>query len=273
MSLHIKSIGKLFNSHILNSSVDKITENTKNNINQYSNIKHAENRNQLLNQNIKVNYISNTHSTCVTNLNLTTMHIDKIQSEITEEVYNRNVINTLRLTKLELERERKESNNNQVFEEPVLSELDIYHIELITDLYLKVETHNPCFKNNLIIIIIIYQKINNTNLINKQLITAITIENNIPKKSICEITIINHSGELKKYTKKVYLHNGGLTYTDDWLKLQQTKILNIDNTFYKLQVHYQNRVLNGIALNNSTSGSFSLDNSTIYIPNFSKIWR
>jgi hypothetical protein len=276
MSIHIKGVGSIVNTHILNSSVEKNTQNTTNNSAknqlQFNNTKRNESSSQIHNHNNKVNNVNFSNSNCVANLNITKMHIDKMHTEITKKLYNRNIINKRTFKKIEQtnDEEKRKHYQSDEFEEPVLSELDIYHIGLIKDLYHNIESNQPCFEHY--IIIIIFQTIENTNLINKQLITAIPLENNIPKKTISEITIIDRSGQLKTYNNTVSLHNGGLEYTDDWLKIQQTQKLNLHNSFFKFIIEYQNQTLNGIAFNNQTNRNFTLSNCTLYIPNFSQIW-
>ncbi|MEJ2622326.1 MAG: hypothetical protein P8163_19375 [Candidatus Thiodiazotropha sp.] len=278
MSIHIKGGGPILNTHILNHSVEKNSETT--NIHTiksqliFGNNKRSENSaQQLHNKNIKVNNIDYSKSQCATNLNITKMHIDKMHSEILNKLYNRNVIKNHSLFKIDPDNGKyQEQSHHEIeeFDEPALSELDVYHIGLIKDLYLNVEKNNPCFSHY--VIIVIYETIKNTKLINKQLLTAIPIENDIPRKSISEIAIINDSGELKKYTQTICFHNGGLTYTDDWLKIQQAQKLNTDSTFFKFEIEYRNKILKGIGFNNVINTRFSLNNSTIYIPNFSTIW-
>jgi hypothetical protein len=200
------------------------------------------------------------------------MHIDKLHSEKINKLYNRNITkkHASETFKHDDEFHENQHQRKHEFDEPKLSDLDVYHIGIIKELYFNMESNNPRFEHY--VIIIIYETIHNTNLINKQLITAIPIENDIPKKSITEITIINNQGKVERHTKTICFHIGGLVYTDDWLKIEQTEKLNSDSTFYKFKIDYQGKILNGIALNNILNSSFSLNNSTIYIPNFTSIW-
>jgi hypothetical protein len=277
MSIHLKGVGSTLNTQIVKNSVEKNTQssniNTAKNFAQISNNKRIESStHQSKNQNTKVNNINYAKSHCVTNLNITKMHIDKLHSEKINKLYNRNITkkHASETFKHDDEFHENQHQRKHEFDEPKLSDLDVYHIGIIKNLYFNMESNNPRFEHY--VIIIIYETIHNTNLINKQLITAIPIENDIPKKSITEITIINNQGKVARHTKTICFHIGGLVYTDDWLKIEQTEKLNSDSTFYKFKIDYQGKILNGIALNNILNSSFSLNNSTIYIPNFTSIW-
>lgn len=279
MTINIKGANSVHHTHKLTDNLQHNTEhsnllNAKSQM-RFNNLKSSNNS---LTQNIsaKINNYNLPISQCVTNLNLTKVHIDKLYSENIKKAYNRNVKKydscIPRITSRHKDKRRGESYQDD-FIEPLLSKNDIYHINLLKELYLNIKINDT--ENNDYIVLVIYQTITNTDLINKQLITAIPINNGKATRSISEITIVEQTGKLKKHNKTVCLHTGGIIYTKDWLKIEEVKKLNLDNPVYKFTINYDDTSLNGIyinSLNDAQDNLSILKNSTLHIADFSKIW-
>ncbi|MCG7984706.1 MAG: hypothetical protein JAY90_18390 [Candidatus Thiodiazotropha lotti] len=277
MSIDIKSSDAVHGIQMLNDSHQHNTEFTnissvKNQL-SFNNIKKMDSLNQPIQTSTKTNNVNYSLSKCVTNLNLTKMHIDKLHLESSNKVNrNKQQLNLYsHQTDYYYEEADKNYPKNDIFNEPLLTQVDIYHIELINQLYSNIESSNSDYTDY--VILILYQLINDTQLINKQLITGIPIVNGVPERSITEITIISDSGKLFKHNKTICLHRGRITYTKDWIALEEVERVNLDNTLFKFTVNYNNHILHGIALNNQSDHSLKLSDCTMYIADFSKIWN
>ncbi|WP_139117029.1 hypothetical protein [Candidatus Thiodiazotropha endoloripes] len=280
MSIDLKHCGFVHSIHKLNDNQQINTEFTnlstvKNQL-RFNNLKLMDNNNHLFVSVTKNNCINFASSGCVSNLNLSKIHIDKLQLETTSKINNTK--KDYKNYKLSLHKEYYETEQHHLecndFEEPALSEIDIYQIDLIKQLYSNIESNVLDYSEY--IIIMIYELIESTHLINKQLATAIPIVKGIPERSITEITTISHSGKLYKNNKTICLHRGRITYTKDWLTFENVERINNNNTLFKFIVNYRGSILNGFAfteLNKSSKDDLKLSNCTLYISDFSNVWK
>ncbi|MCG7920978.1 MAG: hypothetical protein N0C81_15600 [Candidatus Thiodiazotropha lotti] len=276
MSIDFKSSGAIHSIQKLNDNHQHNTEFTnissvKNQL-RFNNINKMDGNNQSIQTLTKTNNVNYSFSKCVTNLNLTKMHIDKLHLDSSNKVNKNKQKLYLHSQQTDHYYEETDNNyqNNDVFKEPLLTQVDIYHIDLINQLHSNIESSNSNYTDY--VILILYQMINDTQLINKQLITGIPIVNGVPERSITEITIISDSGKLFKHNKTICLHRGRITYTNDWIALEEVERVNVDNTLFKFTVNYDNLILHGIALNKQSDHSLKLSDCTLYIADFSKIW-
>jgi hypothetical protein len=282
MSISIKGTSSIHYANKLNEKLQNNTEATskvsvKNQL-RFNNIKRNTENNQVQDHSVKSTNINIKNSHCVSNLNLTKVHIDRMRSEKSNIIFNKKVKKNIpSLDDNKQDRQDKQecfSNDEQCeFNEPKLNHIDVYHIQQMRDLYFFIEDGNR--RQSEYIIIVIYQMIKDTDLISKQLITAIPIVDGVPRRTIGEISIISHTGNLEKYHKTICLHTGGIKYTKDWLKIENSERINVTNSIFKLLVDHECFDLKGICLvtyNTSPDEPLLLDKSTIFIPEFTKIW-
>ncbi|MCG7894065.1 MAG: hypothetical protein JAZ12_06385 [Candidatus Thiodiazotropha taylori] len=279
MSIDLK-IPSLVNCvHKLNSSSQHNTEfanlgSVKNQI-RFNAIKPLDNNIVSSQYQSKNNSYSHKISNCVANLNLTKMQIDKMRLETNLRISKNKQI-------LSAYNNRNQDNNggpdhqqsdSSEYVEPSLSKIDVYHISLMKQLYFNIDRQESNYSDY--VIIIIYDQIQNTDLINKQLVTAIPVVKGIPERSITEITTISRTGELCKHNKVICLHKGKITYTNDWITIENVERVNLDNTLFKFSVNYKDTTLKGIAINKANDlldDKLDLSKCTLYISDFSKVW-
>jgi hypothetical protein len=225
-----------------------------------------------LNNNINKHITNSSNSYCVNNLNLIACHVDKLSSEKIQPLYNNNklvVRNTIQSVTHDKNDDDQNDNkgsckeNNQFFEK--------YYTKVLSKIYeyLISNGYSETFK-----IIVIYKEINDTTLIEKQLITAIPFIDNQPQRSISEIAIITKTGEINKCSMPVFLHIGGYSYTRDWLSISSAAIGQC-NILQKISIEYGEFRIKGFCVNYDSTEECDLviaANMKLYIPGFSKIW-
>jgi hypothetical protein len=245
---------------------------------RYNNVK-SQNTSKAVNINYNIHkHIENLkNSKCVNNLNLIACHADKLSSEKIQPLYNKSspiVRNNMQsVSHNERENDKNNKNDSSKTNEQLNSQhFDKYYTKLLTKMYEYLINNDYCetFK-----IIVIYKEIDGTELIEKQLITAIPFIENQPQRSISEIAVIAKSGEIKKYSMPVYLHIGGYTYTNDWLSISSVAFDRF-NMLQKIYIEYEQSRINGFCINyDSTEKSNCIiaSHMKLHIPGFSNIWE
>ncbi|MEW8405469.1 MAG: hypothetical protein AB2688_12150 [Candidatus Thiodiazotropha taylori] len=279
MSIDLKISGLVNCVHKLNSSSQHNTEfsnlgSVKNQL-KFNAIKSLDNNIVSSQYQSKNNNFSHKISNCVANLNLTKMQIDKMHLETTRRITkNKQIASAYNNRNKDSNGEPDQQQPDSCeYIEPSLSKIDVYHINLMKQLYFNIDRQESSYSDY--VIIIIYDQIQNTDLINKQLITAIPVVKGIPERSITEITTISSTGKLCKHNKIICLHKGKITYTNDWITIENVERVNLDNTLFKFSVNYKDTTLKGIAINKANDlFDYNLDLSkcTLYISDFSKVW-
>ncbi|MBW9268588.1 MAG: hypothetical protein K1566_02990 [Candidatus Thiodiazotropha sp. (ex. Lucinisca nassula)] len=279
MSIDLKLPGLTNCVHKLNASSQQNTAfsnlSTEKTLLSFNTIKSLDNNIKSSQYQQKNSNFNHKMSNYVSNLNLTNIHIDKMYMEASLRITNNKNFAT------KYNNRNKNKNNEPVHQqvdngkyiEPSLTKIDVYHIKLMKQIYTNIDRQKCNYSDY--IIIILYALIRNTDLINKQLVTAIPVVRGIPERSITEITTISSTGELYKHNKIICLHKGKITYTNDWITIENVERINLDNTLFKFKVNYKNTILRGIAFNKQRDlldNNLDLSNCTLYISEFSKVW-
>jgi hypothetical protein len=276
MSVHIT--GGLWcglNQHSLGETLKHTLEHTTPTTAK-NQIKHSvTNSVEIKNNNLSNRTTSSTaNSNCANNLNLTSVQLDKLTTEIASSIYNRKQprIHQNDGCRASLKDINREGHYKNVNTNVTLNRLDYYHIDLVSKMYHYLQSNSLC---EYYIILAFYKKIDETSLIAKQLLTVVPFIDNKPMRSFSEISIITNSGKVLKYNRSLFMHAGGYVYTNDWLSIIDSVIIEEPLQLYKLTLVNNNKYINGISFINYKSAQcekLNFSNYKLHIPGFSSIW-
>jgi hypothetical protein len=266
----------LHNQNHLDSSTSKtdvLTDNHATRIYNQLPLKANENVLKRLDSNKQIDTISS----CVKNLNITPVKIDKIHAE--------NITNLLVCKKWKdksigkNESDIVDGNDDSATDNGdsgrddinIEEQLELLLIEKVTNLrkYLIYECHYTSF-----VILSFFQVQAGLHVNYKQILSVIPFINAIPQNSLCSVSQVNEKGCVSEVSMFLQMVAGGFLYTSDWLGI--ISVLPGDQAFFKkLNIEYKHTEIQATIMYSSESqdGLLDFNNTNLYIPGFSKIWE
>ncbi|MES9859463.1 MAG: hypothetical protein ABW157_11525 [Candidatus Thiodiazotropha sp. LLP2] len=272
-TLHSHNANQLLSTSLKSYVEHTSSFNIKNSV-RYNNIQSATN-NKIIDNNQSITKVNaNTVKTsCVNNLNLSTVHLDKIKTLSTLLNSTCKASSSISLDNNDYSEVTPDKYRYSDTEEVCALSADHYQTDLITSLHNYLQNNNNCKSY---VIFTFFEYIQKTKLINKQSITAIPFLDGKPDRSVIDISIIRRDGTIDRYNLPTYFHIGGYKYTKDWLNLEYISTAYKSLSLHKLKFDYGNISLNGYCLEyNLMDGELITSNTNIklHIPGLSKIWK